>query len=174
MPLFDEDKTLNSILYLSQKAAKGLDLYALVKMIYFADKAHLLQWGRTITGNSYTRMQHGPTPSEAYDMLKSARDEGDWRWDLKKYFAIERNNKVVPKRKPDMSVFSASEVEILDTIYKENTGKTFDQLKRKAHDKAYRSSKVLWMTYEDMAEGDAALIEHIRKSREDNQVLDRC
>jgi uncharacterized phage-associated protein len=77
MSLFDEDKTLNSILYLSQKAAKGLDLYALVKMIYFADKAHLHQWGRTITGNSYARMQHGPTPSEAYDMLKSARDEGD-------------------------------------------------------------------------------------------------
>jgi uncharacterized phage-associated protein len=175
MPRFDENKTINSILYLSQKATKGIDLYALVKMLYFADKAHLHKWGRPITGNTYVRMKHGPTPSEAYEMLRSARSEKDWRTNLKKHFTVdEKNNRVIPQHGPDMKTFSRSEVEVLDKIYRDNAGKSFSQLKNKAHDKAYNSSEAFWMTYEDMAEGDATLIEHIRKLREDDQVLDRC
>ena len=37
---------------------------ALNKLLWFADVAHLLQYGRTISGTTYARWQFGPVPAE--------------------------------------------------------------------------------------------------------------
>lgn len=44
--------------------------YYVGKVCYFADKEHLLDYGRPITGDRYIAMEHGPVPSAVYDLLK--------------------------------------------------------------------------------------------------------
>jgi hypothetical protein len=48
----------------------GLDLHALLKACYFADKAHLNTFGRPIFGATYRAMRFGPVPIEIYEMAK--------------------------------------------------------------------------------------------------------
>ena len=38
--------------------------------MFFADKEHLLDYGRPITGDSYVAMEHGPVPTSTRDILK--------------------------------------------------------------------------------------------------------
>jgi len=167
MPRFEDNKALAAILYLAQKKG-SMDLYALVKTIYFADKKHLHKWGRTITGDQYVRMEHGPTPSAIYDMLKSVRGDKDWRTDLSGFLRID-DNTVIPLAEPNMEQFSESDLEALDEAYAEHGHKSFSELKRDSHDKAYHKSSEYRMHEEDLAEDDAALIEYIRQRREDER-----
>jgi uncharacterized phage-associated protein len=48
----------------------GITAYYLAKVFYFADKAHLADWGRPICGDDYVAMEHGPVPSGIYDLIK--------------------------------------------------------------------------------------------------------
>ncbi len=48
----------------------GITQYYIGKVCYFADKEHLLDFGRPITGDRYVAMEHGPVPSSIYDLLK--------------------------------------------------------------------------------------------------------
>lgn len=49
------------------------------KLLFFADKAHLLRYGRPILGDRYVSMDHGPVPSTALDLMNRliAPDEID-------------------------------------------------------------------------------------------------
>jgi uncharacterized phage-associated protein len=47
-----------------------MDKLKIVKLIYFADKRHLIFGGRTITGDDYMAMGHGPVGSMVFDVLK--------------------------------------------------------------------------------------------------------
>ena len=76
--LLTRKKAVNVMLYLARKAGGSIDFSKLVKLVYFADKKHLHEWGRTITGDKYVKMEHGVTPSATYDMLKAVRGDKDW------------------------------------------------------------------------------------------------
>jgi hypothetical protein len=162
---FDEAKALQTILYLAEKRGR-IDLYALVKIVYFADKEHLKRWGRTITGDQHVRMNHGPTPSAVYDMLKSVRGDQDWPTDLNQSFKFEGCNDVIPLAPPDLDEFSESDLECLDWAFDKYRDKSFGELKEAAHDSAYKRSLRFYMTDEDLAEGDPDLIDHIRHEEE--------
>ena len=46
-----------------------MDKLKMVKVIYFADKRHLIFGGRTITGDNYMAMRHGPVGSMVLNIL---------------------------------------------------------------------------------------------------------
>jgi len=48
---------------------KEADKLKLVKMLYLADKHHLIRYGRTITGDEYWAMNYGPVGSATKDIL---------------------------------------------------------------------------------------------------------
>jgi len=174
MGRFDEEKSLAVLLYLAKKSGGNIDLYKLVKLVYFADKTHLHEWGRTITGDQYSKMEHGVTPSGFYDMLKSVRGDGDWERDLSAYFKVEPYSEgycVKALKEPDLDELSESDRRILDQVFEENEHKTFTELKAKAHDMAYNSALGHWMNDEDLAEGDHVLIAHIHQNMEDERFL---
>jgi uncharacterized phage-associated protein len=173
LPCFSEEKALNIIVYLARKEGGQIDLYKLVKMVYFADKRHLHEWGRTITGDRFARMRYGPTPSAVYDMIKAVRGNNDWIRDLSTYFQVAGDN-VIPSTEFElnMDLFSESEIEILDAISQENAGLTFDDLMKKAHDRAWKDAPCHFMDEEDLAEGDSTLIEYIRQAAEDERYFE--
>lgn len=45
------------------------DKLKLVKLLYLADKCHLIRYGRTITGDEYWAMDYGPVGSTVKDIL---------------------------------------------------------------------------------------------------------
>lgn len=173
MPGFNEQKTLNSMLYLMQLAG-CIGLYSLVKLLYFADKQHLHRWGRTITGDNYVRMRYGPTPSGAYDMLKSVRGDDDWPSDLNPYFYFVRKNSVALRETPNLDVLSDSEITVLDRVYRDYGHMTFQELKKEAHDAVYECSTERYISLEQMAEGDTELLEYIAQQKEDEKFIGDC
>ena len=71
---FNKVKTLNALLYVANRIQRK-DFHKIFKVIYFADRQHLADWGRPITGDTYIAMDAGPVPSRLYDMLKIVRGD---------------------------------------------------------------------------------------------------
>lgn len=71
---FDKVQTLNALLFVANRVQRK-DFHKIFKVIYFADRQHLADWGRPITGDTYIAMDAGPVPSRLYDMLKIVRGD---------------------------------------------------------------------------------------------------
>ena len=178
MEKFSEDKALAAILFLANQDGQ-IDLYALVKTIYYADKNHLHEWGRTITGDGYAKMDCGPVPSKTYDMLKSVRGDGVWRThkNLNKYFEFIDSITIKALVKPDIKKLSETDIEALQESFNIRGRKSFKELYDEAHyDKAFQQSIKLkpkeWiMTEEDLVEEDDLLIEHLAETKRNEQFL---
>jgi len=172
MEKFDEEKTLAAILFLASQDGQ-IDLYALLKTLYYADKNHLKEWGRTITGDFYVRMKFGPVPSQAYDMLKSVRGDRTWKRDLKNYFCFIDNNIVKPLIIPNTDMLSETDINALKISFKKRGHKSFTALQREAHnDVAFKlkpNERV--MTDEDLIEGDTKLRLHLEEIKENERFL---
>jgi len=67
---FSLDKFVAVMTYLAD-VGKIHDLTKLkaAKLLFFADKTHLLRYGRPILGDRYVSMDHGPVPSAALDLM---------------------------------------------------------------------------------------------------------
>lgn len=178
MEKFNEDKALSVILFLANQDEQ-IDLYALLKTIYYADKSHLHEWGRTVSGDSYAKMKCGPVPSKIYDMLKSVRGDGVWRTNkkLRRYFEFLDNNTIRPLIKPDMNKLSETDIEALQKSFDIRGHKSFPALYREAHyDKSFQESKKSkpneWlMTEGDLIEGNNILRRHLAEVTENEQFL---
>src|SRR5262245_62889630 len=64
----DWNRCIEGIAFISS-LRPGITQYYIGKIFYFADKAHFLDWGRPISGDRYVAMEHGPVPSNIYDLL---------------------------------------------------------------------------------------------------------
>ena len=96
--------------------AGPLDLHAVLKACYFADKSHLNEYGRPVFGAVYRAMKYGPVPLEIYEMLKG---EPLWLWETKqedfpwRVRSQGRIEPVVTMPRPNLGVFSESDLEHL-------------------------------------------------------------
>ncbi len=171
MKRFSEQKALAAILYLINKTGK-IDLYALLKTLYYADKYHFQQWGRTITSDTYYRRRLGPVPSKIYDMLKSVRGDGVWSRDLSGSFDFVDPITIIPKTKADLERLSQTDIEELDKSFAERGQNEFIQLCEEVHqDPAFKRSQREEMTEDDFTEDDPVLLEHLKETRENEQYL---
>ncbi len=138
---FDKVKALNALLYVANRVQRK-DFHKLFKIIYFADRQHLADWGRPITGDTYIAMEAGPVPSRLYDMLKIVRGDS-YMSDMEglgRYFAIENWMYVKPLCDADLNKLSANEQEALSDAIKRYAALSYDEIKEKSHDIAWRST----------------------------------
>lgn len=172
---FNEKKALNAILFLAKQGGE-IDLYALLKTIYYADKYHFQKWGRTITGDAHHRLEFGPVPTKIYDMLKSVRGDGVWDRELNSFFRFKDHITIEAISEPDLLKLSESDIEELNRSYKERGFRKgregFNILKNEAHDdKAFSKSKGTIMTEEDLSEGDPNILLYLKERCENEQFL---
>lgn len=138
---FDKEKSLNALLYVANRVQRK-DFHKIFKIIYFADRQHLADWGRPITGDTYIAMEAGPVPSRLYDMLKIVRGDSylpDMEG-LGKYFQVENWMYVRPLQDADLNKLSASEQEAMSEAIEKYAGLSYDEIKEKSHDVAWRST----------------------------------
>lgn len=75
MPLLEKNMQDNIALSIVQAVfyllnhSKGFDKIQIIKLLYLSDKYHLLHYGRTVTGDNYFAMRHGPVGSITKDVL---------------------------------------------------------------------------------------------------------
>ena len=120
-----------------------MTVYWVLKEIYFADKHHLLKFGRRIHEDSYVAMEDGPVPSYAYDLFKNVKYDRKSRQDYEVssgQFDVRNDREIVPLRDPDMSVFSDSEIQCLNESIKSISPLGFGALRRKSHDEAWKAA----------------------------------
>lgn len=66
--MIDTASIIEALYYILRKLGKA-DKIKLVKLIYLADKYHLIRYGRTITNDDYYAMEHGPVGTTVKDIL---------------------------------------------------------------------------------------------------------
>ena len=150
---FNKSKALNALLYVANRVQRK-DFHKIFKIVYFADRQHLADWGRPITGDTYIAMDAGPVPSRMYDMLKIVRGDSylSDQEGLSNYFRIDSWMYVTPLQDADLSKLSKTELEVLEESMKKYGALSYDEIKEKSHDVAWRSTaRDFSINWEDIA-----------------------
>ena len=66
---FDLSKFIACTAYFAKQALPDLDKLKVCKLLYYADKRHLIRYGKPIIGDTYIHMDNGPVPSKSLDIL---------------------------------------------------------------------------------------------------------
>jgi len=119
---FDSEKLVQALAFFASRGVEDLDTLKSAKLLYFADRAHLLKYGRPIVGDDYYCMKNGPVPTNALGQIQdflSRTPTGDHDERFDEYFDVDHSHnysRFVTKKAPDLDVFSASDLEILEEV----------------------------------------------------------
>jgi uncharacterized phage-associated protein len=178
---FDWERALAALAYLASKNLPEFDKYKSCKLIFLADKYHLVRYARPITGDEYFAVPYGPIPSQTLDHLTRFEAGNDEKleqiFELDDHFAYPR---YVAKGESDFSVLSQSDIMALDRTAELYGQKSFAELKAITHampayDKAWKSraenSKRAEMAFEDFFEEEAESVKGaLEEAIEQDQV----
>lgn len=142
MEIFKTEKAINSVLYIA-KNLKRKDFHKIFKILYFSDRNHLSKYTRTITGDTYIAMKDGPVPSNIYDIFKAMRGDGFFAKNVeqfKEYFKVVNHNFIEPLKEADLDYLSQSDKEELDNSLKLYGDLSWDEIREKSHDYAWRNT----------------------------------
>ena len=149
---FAAEKAYTAIHWMVAQGAQ-VDLHQALKACYFADRSHINEHFQPIWGATYKAMKYGPVPLEIYEIMKG---EGIWLWEIGRdelpwrldgYRLSAKSNDV-----PDMSVFSESEMEHLETGFRTSSGMSFTARTAATHGRDWQAANGGTMRYEDMIE----------------------
>ncbi|MCR4602246.1 MAG: SocA family protein [Prevotella sp.] len=143
--LFKQDVAIQAILFIVQQMGGKCDIHKCHKILYFADNEHLAKWGRSITGDSYVKMDFGPVPTCIYDLIKAVRGDSYFASQVddirKNLFHIENNKDIVATSKPDMDYLSETDVEILEKYIQQLEPLDFNEVTRTSHGYAWTNAQ---------------------------------
>jgi len=172
---FNAEKTAEAIIYIAKRIPQPTFM-ALAKLLYFADKTSLENYGYSITGDTYFAMQHGPVPSEAYDMMKAARDTETYG------FHVQYEKRIFPDRDANLQKLSKADLECLDQIITAYGNYPVWQLRQLSHDEAWEkawtktgNSRSVPIAMEDIIatiDDDGDLIEYLRETHKPERKAD--
>lgn len=162
--ILNRDKAKAALLYIAEQVPE-VGVHQLSKILYFAEQAHLVNYGRPITGDSFLKLSYGPVPSYVNDKINQKADVDH---------SVHRvGYSVIPNERPDMDELSESDVECLDDSILCNRNKAFSQLTDESHKMAWNSvqMKERISSIEIAKEGNAqqGIIDYIQSSIE-NQM----
>jgi len=131
------------VLYVLRNFPEGVDYIKLFKIIYFAQKEYLANYGKVLCPDTFKARTFGPVPALSDKVIKLVElEEEDIESypDLKGFFNSIRvhNQLVFALKEPDMDYLSKKECEYLDRWYsycKDKDSK--NELSPESHDEAY-------------------------------------
>lgn len=141
---FKPEKLAHALAFFSESGIPDLTKMKAAKLLYFADKEHLLRYGRPILGDVYFCLDYGPVPSVALNEMSSATDKPEVEdsdrklllqvLDVKRALFGAGYPVFKSKGKFDADVFSESELEVLRHVAKKYGPCTARQLVGKTHE----------------------------------------
>lgn len=135
---FDPEKLIQAIVFFSKRGARDLTRLKLAKLLFFADREHLLMHGRPVFGDEYFALSLGPVPSRSIDFLEEM-EQGialPDRERFDRYLSIEAAQWpcFVARGPEDFDVFSESELRVLESILTGHALRTASQLVELSHE----------------------------------------
>lgn len=134
---FKPEKLVHALTFFSCAGVPDLTKLKAAKLLYFADKEHLLRHGRPILGDVYFCLPYGPVPSVSLNEMGNAIDKTEVedadRSLFRQFLEVKKgfwNLYPVFKAKQsyDPDVFSESEIEVLGHVVHEHGNRTARQL----------------------------------------------
>ena len=125
---FDLSKAIAAMAYVVDRLG-AVDKIKLVKLMYLADRRHLIRHGYPITGDRQVAMRLGPVPSGCLDALNGQLPHPSRVFD---HLHVS-DAKVMLLSRPKPDPLEASERETLDRVITEHGGKDTWDLVRETH-----------------------------------------
>ena len=113
---FDIERVENLISYI---AAKVDNLYktSLNKYLWFIDFENFKENVRSITGLRYVKQQYGPVIEEkGYEQIINLFDDKFYKQEIEDENSISSKTKIISKNNYDMSIYTESELEVIDSV----------------------------------------------------------
>ncbi|MBV9497214.1 MAG: SocA family protein [Acidobacteria bacterium] len=182
---FDQEKLVNALAFFSKHGVAGLDRMKIAKLLFLADRIHLLRYGRPITGDRYVCMEHGPVASVTHDLVNARLSDDPDAEIMNEYFDVGRSRthpELIAKREPDLDVFSETDLEVLREVVESFGQKTAWQLRDLAHEypeiiaassqRTEQKKKAVPIPFEVFAEENTSLGRLLREDQEDRSFAE--
>lgn len=102
------------------------------KLLFFADFLAYYYLGRPITGRQYERMNHGPVPVDIYS-TRSEMEQDESLLVFEREYYGNRQMRYAACRQPDLSIFTAEEISLVDRLIREHWGKSARDISDESH-----------------------------------------
>ena len=103
------------------------------KILYFAEISHMRRTGKAITGSEYQKQPHGPTLRRMPPIIRELESQGAAKEVEEDYFGYAQK-KLVALREPDLSEFSAEEIESALDMVRQFWGKSAKEVSDISHE----------------------------------------
>jgi hypothetical protein len=135
MKLAASDKKLKElVLYIAGKS-QGDETFGAIKLnklLFYADFLAYLNFGKPITHQDYFRLPKGPAPRRFVPVWEQMLAGGDIVIKSKEYFGFPQN-RIVPLRKANLSLFDPDEIDLVDRVIEIHRGKTASEISDESH-----------------------------------------
>jgi len=167
---FSAEKFANAVAYLSEQCPHSTKL-TICKQLYFADKQHLVRYGRPITGDHYWRLEHGQIPTRGLNMLRSKAAPHENA--LLQRFVSVNGNSVQLKQQANRKVFSKSDLEVLNWVIEKYGRVSATRLRQMAHDEPSCTDEMGPIDYALFFEGvkGAEAVKELAESEQESRDL---
>lgn len=151
---------VENVLYILHKA-NGLDYYKLFKIMYFAQRKHLAQYGLCIFPDEFHALPNGPVPTMLYDAIKQSKPTPiTTEWNKSVIKGTEDAHYILlPLRPANEDYISEAAKQTMDWAFNEYSTKNFMQLKEESHtplwQKAYNAAHHEMSAYDIAKEAGA-------------------
>jgi len=137
------DKFKEILLYVLKKvgAKPNVGESVICKLFYFIDFDYYEKFEENIIGATYIKNHYGPTPFEFTDIIKDMEKNGEIERLKSKYFQYDQK-KYLPLREPDLTKFSAREINHINNVLGRLSDKSATELRDFSH------SDVPWQVHE--------------------------
>ncbi len=129
-----ERKFREAILYVSEKSQgdQAFGATKLNKLLFYSDFLAYLNFGSAITGQEYFRLPKGPAPRRLLPVTRHLEGKGDIKVEAVQFYGFPQK-RVIPLRRPDISVFSTQEITLMDKVVEMHKGKTASEISDESH-----------------------------------------
>jgi uncharacterized phage-associated protein len=173
-------KATQALNFLAVKKEGKINKMKAIKLIYLADRLHLRKYGRPIVGDLYWAMKLGPVGSCTKNIAErkiTPSDSPKAFLYARKYLKPidEKKQEVVSLREPDMSVFSKTDLDCLEAVYREFADRDQFELAilthllpewRKYDNELKEGKKRVRMDYKDLFSDKAVPVKLFDQSKE--------
>jgi hypothetical protein len=123
------------ILYVAERSECDQTFGAtkLNKILFYADLFAFVETGKTITGEDYQKLEHGPAPRRLVPIQREMEQAGDCAVQTRAHFRYEQK-RIVALRNADLSPFSGQEIAFVDLVLGHFQGRNAREVSDLSHD----------------------------------------
>lgn len=167
-----------AVLYVLQAFPEGVDYIKLFKILYFAQREHLVKYGRGVIGDTFHALRYGLVPSFIYKSLQMLEGRLEREHDLEMFgkgICVDEHSVVSSLAKPDMDELSVSDVRCLDKSIKKYRDMDSYHLSRMSHDAAWKEAysrgqddpekdRMTWLDIAKAGHATPGVLEYIKEN----------